>query len=90
MRVGRAPGSTRARTLFPCTTLFRSTIIVDDVNKFPGHIDCSSLSLSEIVVPFYFEGKFVGVLDVDGDKTSSFDEIDSKYLNQICQLIFDF
>ena len=66
------------------------TIIVDDVNKFPGHIACSSLSLSEIVVPFYFEGKFVGVLDVDSDKTASFDEIDSKYLNQICQLIFDF
>ncbi len=73
-----------------CGTAWKNeeTVIVDDVNSFPGHIACSSLSLSEIVVPVFFEGKVVAVLDVDSDKYSTFDNIDSQYLNEICNLIF--
>ena len=51
-------------------------IIVDDVSKFSGHIACSSLSKSEIVVPLIREGKVFGVLDIDSDQFSSFNQID--------------
>jgi len=63
------------------------TLIVPDVEKFPGHIACSSLSKSEIVVPLLQEGIVHGVLDVDSDQLDQFDEIDQKYLEQIVQLI---
>ncbi len=63
------------------------TLIVPDVEKFPGHIACSSLSKSEIVVPMISEGKVVGVLDVDSDELDEFDTTDQKYLEQIVQLI---
>jgi GAF domain-containing protein len=63
-------------------------MIVEDVDKFPGHIACSSLSKSEIVIPIYKEGKFYGVLDVDSDKLSDFNEVDKKHLKTICELIF--
>ena len=63
------------------------TLIVPDVEKFPGHIACSSLSKSEIVVPMISEGKVVGVLDVDSDELDGFDTTDQKYLEQIVQLI---
>jgi GAF domain-containing protein len=59
------------------------TIIVDDVEKFPGHIACSSLSRSEIVVPAIRNHEVVAVLDVDSEQLSSFDETDRKYLELI-------
>lgn len=60
------------------------TIIVEDVDKFPGHIACDSGSKSEIVVPIAIEGRVWGVLDLDSYDYSSFDEIDKKYLEEIC------
>ena len=59
------------------------TIVVDDVSKFDGHIACSDLSKSEIVIPLRKKEKVIGVLDVDHDKYESFDEIDKKYLEKI-------
>ena len=64
-----------------------STIIVDDVEKFPGHIACSSLSKSEIVVPVFKGGKVLGVLDVDSIELSQFDATDQVYLEKIVALI---
>ncbi len=64
-----------------------STIIVEDVEKFPGHIACSSLSKSEIVVPVFKEGKIIGVLDVDSSELSQFDTTDQVYLEKIVALI---
>ena len=64
-----------------------ATIIVDDVEKFPGHIACSSASKSEIVVPVFDKGNIVGVLDVDSAHLSDFDEIDQIYLEKIVGLI---
>jgi len=64
--------------------LRRETIIVPDVDKFPGHIACSSLSTSEIVIPLYNGDDVVGVLDVDSDSLNMFDEIDKKYLEELC------
>jgi L-methionine (R)-S-oxide reductase len=56
------------------------TLIVADVEKFPGHIACSSLSKSEIVLPIIRNNEVIGVLDVDSVVLSDFDEIDAKYL----------
>jgi L-methionine (R)-S-oxide reductase len=67
--------------------LQEKTIIVPDVEKFPGHIACSSLSKSEIVIPIMCEGKVIGVLDVDSDQLESFDQIDQLYLEQMLVLI---
>lgn len=64
------------------------TIIVPDVDKFPGHIACSSLSRSEIVVPIYKGDVIVGVLDIDSREADSFDDVDSKFLNDIVRLLF--
>lgn len=63
----------------------KETLIVDDVDAFPGHIACSSLSKSEIVVPLVKECQVLGVLDVDSENLASFDAVDSIYLNQICE-----
>jgi len=64
------------------------TIIVADVEKFPGHIACSSLSKSEIVVPLFdINNNFFGVLDVDSDKLNDFDEIDQHWLELLVGLI---
>lgn len=63
------------------------TLIVPDVEKFPGHIACSSLSKSEIVVPLIRNGNVVGVLDVDSDAYNQFDETDKIYLEQIVNLL---
>lgn len=64
------------------------TILVKDVNKFPGHIACSSLSKSEIVIPvFNAKKQVVGVLDVDSEHLNFFDEIDQKNLQEIVGLI---
>lgn len=64
-----------------------TTLIVEDVEKFPGHIACSSASKSEIVVPVFSNGKVVGVLDVDSEKLAHFDSTDQLYLEQIVALI---
>lgn len=63
------------------------TLIVPDVEEFPGHIACSSLSKSEIVLPILKDNTVFGVLDVDSDALNSFDEIDEKYLSEILNLI---
>lgn len=59
------------------------TIVVEDVDKFPGHIACSSLSKSEIVVPVFSKsGKITAVLDIDSDSLATFDDIDKQYLEK--------
>ncbi len=63
------------------------TLIVPDVEKFPGHIACSSLSKSEIVVPILKDGIVWGVLDVDSEMLDQFDDKDQYYLEQILALI---
>jgi L-methionine (R)-S-oxide reductase len=63
------------------------TLIVPDVGKFPGHIACSSLSKSEIVVPVIRNKEVIGVLDVDSSELDQFDETDKKYLEEIVSLI---
>lgn len=65
----------------------QETVIVKDVNKFPGHIACDADSKSEIVVPIVQNEKLVGVLDLDSYEYSSFNETDKKYLEEICKLI---
>ena len=66
----------------------KQILVVPDVDAFPGHIACSSLSRSEIVVPlFNSSGDVVGVLDVDSDRLADFDEVDAKYLNEVVKLI---
>ena len=61
----------------------KETLIVPDVNAFPGHIACSSLSLSEIVVPVIRNGEVVAVLDVDSERYNEYDETDKKYLEEV-------
>lgn len=66
----------------------RETVIVDDVDKFPGHIACSSAARSEIVVPFFgADGSVAGVLDIDSDKLADFDEADRVWLQEIVGII---
>jgi len=65
----------------------RKTQLVPDVDQFPGHIACSSLSKSEIVVPLVVKGETQLVLDVAGDKLNDFDAADLKYLEAIVELI---
>jgi len=64
----------------------RRTMIVPDVEQFPGHIACSSESKSEIVVPLFENGEVVGVLDIDSDRLNEFDEVDAEYLGKIILL----
>ena len=64
------------------------TLVVADVNQYPGHIACSTLSQSEIVVPIYNKrGEIVGVLDVDDSRTHAFDDTDAYYLRQVCDAL---
>jgi L-methionine (R)-S-oxide reductase len=63
------------------------TLIVPDVEKFPGHIACSSLSRSEIVIPVIRNNEVIAVLDVDSIELSEFNTIDKKYLEQIVDLL---
>jgi len=63
------------------------TIIVEDVNQFPGHITCSSLSKSEIVLPLIRKNEVVAVLDVDHSLYASFDKSDELFLSEIIDLI---
>ena len=72
-----------------CGTAWKEakTLIVPDVELFPGHIACNAASRSEIVVPVIREGKVIAVLDIDSDKPDSFDEVDANYLERICGLL---
>lgn len=63
------------------------TLIVDDVEKFSGHIACSSMSRSEIVVPVFKNNEVMAVLDVDSLELSHFDETDKKYLEEVVALL---
>ena len=64
------------------------TVVVPDVEQFPGHIACSSESKSEIVVPvFNSNGKVTAVLDIDSERLATFDDVDRKYLEDICKLM---
>jgi L-methionine (R)-S-oxide reductase len=63
------------------------TIVVPDVEKFPGHIACSSKSRSEIVVPVIRNNKVMGVLDVDSEQLAAFDDTDKQFLEEIVNLI---
>jgi GAF domain-containing protein len=63
----------------------KETILVSNVDDFPGHIACSSLSKSEIVVPIFKGNNVVAVLDIDSTFINDFSETDTKYLNQLCQ-----
>lgn len=65
----------------------KETIIVPDVNKFPGHIFCDADSKSEIVVPILKDNILYGVLDIDSNKFDSFNEIDEKYLKDIIKFL---
>ena len=65
----------------------KKTIIVPDVDLFPGHIACSSESKSEIVVPILSNGNIIGVLDVDSNCLNNFDETDAVFLEKIVQMI---
>ena len=60
----------------------RRTLVVPDVEEFPGHIACSSASRSEIVVPVFQNGEVIAVLDIDSDRLATFDETDSAYLEK--------
>ena len=63
------------------------TIVVPDVEQFPGHIACSSASRSEIVVPILRDGVVVGVLDVDSEHLATFDETDAMWLERVAALL---
>ena len=63
------------------------TLVVPDVDAFPGHIACSSLSRSEIVVPIYQNNEIVSVVDVDSEELDQFDQTDAQYLEQIVKLL---
>ena len=63
------------------------TLIVPDVDAFPGHIACSSASRSEIVLPLMKAGVVIGVLDVDSEHLDQFDEVDALYLKKLIDLI---
>ena len=63
------------------------TIVVEDVDKFPGHIACSSLSRSEIVVPIWHNDEIIGVLDIDSEHLATFDSTDQEWLERIVQLL---
>lgn len=65
----------------------QKTILVPDVEKFPGHIACSSASQSEIVLPAFKDGQVALVLDVDSDKLDDFDRTDEQYLEQVMRII---
>ncbi len=66
------------------------TIVVPDVDAFPGHIACSSASRSEIVLPAFKDNKVALVLDVDSSELNTFDEIDQKYLEELMKTVSDF
>jgi GAF domain-containing protein len=72
-----------------CGTAWKeqTTQVVADVELFPGHIACSSLSRSEIVVPVWADEEIVGVLDIDSEHLATFDEVDRVWLEKIVALL---
>lgn len=80
-RIGRGRGV--------CGTAWQKgqTIVVEDVELFPGHIACSSASRSEIVVPLWRDGEVWGVLDIDSERLAAFDECDQEWLEKLCKMI---
>lgn len=72
-----------------CGTAWQTakTIVVPDVDQFPGHIACSSLSKSEIVVPIIKNGIVVAVLDIDSEKVANFDDVDKVFLEKLTVLL---
>lgn len=64
------------------------TVIVPDVERFPGHIACSGESRSEIVVPCRKRGRIAAVLDIDSKEVNNFDEIDRKYLEEVASMLY--
>ena len=73
-----------------CGTAWKEqkTQVVEDVELFPGHIACSSLSRSEIVVPIWHDNEICGVLDIDSEKLATFDLTDKEWLEKIVELIY--
>jgi GAF domain-containing protein len=72
-----------------CGTAWKEkrTVIVEDVNQFPGHIACDAASQSEIVVPLLSNDEVIAVLDIDSERLNRFDETDALYLQQIVKLL---
>lgn len=72
-----------------CGTAWKEakTLVVTDVEQFPGHIACSSLSRSEIVVPVWRDEVIIGVLDIDSRELSTFDEVDQQWLEKIVAIL---
>ena len=73
-----------------CGTAFakKQTLVIADVEEFPGHIACSSLSRSEIVVPIHNkQGKTIGVLDIDSKELNAFDDLDAHYLEEAMRIL---
>ena len=72
-----------------CGSVFSTgeSLVVPDVEEFKGHISCSSLSLSEVVIPIIFNGSVWGVLDVDSKEVNDFNDIDKYYLERIAEII---
>ena len=65
----------------------RRSLVVEDVEAFPGHIACSSLSRSEVVVPLFSDGVVVGEIDIDSTDVASFDETDRTYLEEVAAMV---
>lgn len=65
----------------------KRTLVVPDVEEFPGHIACSAESRSEIVVPVFHEGEVVAVLDIDSERLATFDDTDRHYLERLVAMI---
>lgn len=65
----------------------RRTIVVPDVEEFPGHIACSAASRSEIVVPIMQNGEVIAVLDIDSENLATFDQTDAEYLQQMVSML---
>ncbi|MEG1554262.1 MAG: GAF domain-containing protein [Rikenellaceae bacterium] len=72
-----------------CGSVFGNgkSLLVSDVEEFPGHIACSSLSKSEVVVPIVKDDRVIGVLDVDSDELNAFDDVDKEYLEKIALVV---
>src|SRR5699024_2677185 len=68
----------------------RTSVVVEDVNEFSGHIACDPQSQSEIVIPMIKDGELLGVLDIDSPETNRFDELDKTYLEKFVETLLRF